>query len=191
MANSDERYQAGTGASEPDLPEFGELATPEEQARARSRYGEARPGNSLPSASPAPKPQPRPSNVSIQSNRQGRFDRMATIFLLAVELMFIVSSIGGYLNLGEAMSKVFDQLGMTDYSPPASASTWGIAVLLIQSIIWIVTAVWAYSRLSQLKSAWWIPLVGGIVSFLSSVLVFAILISGDPSVQDFITHQGS
>jgi hypothetical protein len=169
-----------------ERPQYGEYASEEEQAKAIARSG----------AAPAPrKPADpvRPASASARSasarSASPRIaDRMATIFLLAFGLVYLIGGVGSYLDLPTAMRAVYEQFGIDGYTPLPQTAAIGVAIVASQAVIWLVTAVWAYRRLAAARVAWWIPVLGAVVSFLVSVILLGSLLVADPDLLAHLTR---
>jgi hypothetical protein len=176
--------------SEPrQRPEYGEYASPEEQERAIARS--LPPGSSASAEPPSP---PVTTGPSVQNplppasrTTAGAGDRAATILLLSLGLLYLIGGAGGYLSLGTTLDTVYSQFGLGDYTPTASTTAFGIAILACQAIIWIASVVWSYRRLTHGRRSWWVPLLGALATFLVTVVLFGVLLAGDPAFVAYVS----
>ena len=166
--------------SGPERPQYGEYASKEEQARAIERSGvtPAQPG--------AESEPPRLAPLGARP-AAGRSDRLATIFLLALGLVYLLGGVASYLDLPTAMTAVYAQFGIGDYHPTAQTPVIGVAIIVAQAVIWLLAAVWSYRRLRAGRITFWVPIVGAVVSFVVSVILLGTLIFGDPAFVAYLT----
>ena len=165
-------------------PQYGELATPEEQRRAAGLppLSEVAPAAAEPIAAAAAPPSTRPHPV----------DRFATIALLAYGLVNVVMTGMSYLDLPTVLNEVMKILGIegefTDY---AAGRLWGTVAAIILVIGWTATTALSVRRLRRGRITWWLPLVGAVVtSFLAGICVM-IAMMGDPAFAEYIVKAGS
>lgn len=164
-------------------PEYGEYASPEEQARAIARSG---PGTALPSIPAASGPEPA-AGPQAPSTRAGIVDRLITVFLLALGLVYLIGGAGGYLNLATTLGTVYAQFGIGEYAPTPQTPLFGVAIVVCHAIIWVAAAVWARRRLSRGRRSWWVPVLGAGVTFLLTVVLFGALLAGDPAFLAYVS----
>ncbi|MBX3087441.1 MAG: hypothetical protein KF742_03040 [Cryobacterium sp.] len=196
MGQSSREEEHAAARDSAERPEFGEYATPEEQAAAIARW------NPNPKPKPAADPVVPTRPASSQSDTGARsqptrppttantWNRMITIFLVAVGLMFLVSGISGYLNLSNSIDSLYSQMGIGEYKTTDLTAPIGIAIIVAQSIIWLVTAGWSYSRLTRGRSSWWVPIVGAAATFVASAVALGILLNADPAFQAYVLSRG-
>jgi energy-converting hydrogenase Eha subunit C len=165
-------------------PQYGELATPEEQRRAAGLppLSEVAPAAAEPIAAAA----------APASTRHHPVDRFATIALLAYGLVNVVMTGMSYLDLPTVLNEVMKILGIegefTDY---AAGRLWGTVAAIVLVIGWTATAVLSVRRLRRGRITWWLPLVGAVVtSFLAGICVM-IAMMGDPAFAEYIVKAGS
>lgn len=197
-------------------PEYGEYATPEEQ-RARMGlppahhasgwpHGAAGPAPSAPSApseSPvtahrpptehadAPAGAERPTRAGMSRHRPPRpWDRMLTWLLLALGLLSLAASAGSYLNMAPAMQAAYDELGIGHFGAAAIAGPAGIALVIVQSVVWVASVLFARRSMHRGRISFWIPLVGAVVSYIALVAVLLIVVLNDPAFVAYVSASG-
>ncbi|HEU4850226.1 MAG TPA: DUF6264 family protein [Terrimesophilobacter sp.] len=173
-------------------PEYGEYASPEEQeqaiARSQPREGSVVPDRQV-QATPAATPvAPDHAPVRATPAPAGVGDRMVTVFLLALGLVYLIGGAGGYLSLGNTLDTVYAQFGLGDYTPTAATPAFGIAIVAGQAVIWIAAAAWSYRRLSSGRRSWWVPVLGAVATFLMTVVLFGVLLAGDPAFLAYVSE---
>lgn len=166
-------------AGERPRPQYGEYATPEEQA--------ARIRQPLPVPPPVAPPAPAPVEAKRARATGGRIvDRAVAIGLLVYGLLSMVSAIPATLNpapMLEMLGLDAGELGVT------SAGAWGVAAAIVLAGGWLLTA-WA--TLTAHRRGWilfWIPLAGGFVFNAVSGVLVSIALFADPAVVDAILRQ--
>jgi len=170
-------------------PEFGEYASPEEQARAIARsQPDAAPASGAPGPPTPPPPARGPAaTAAAPTATGGPLDRIVTVLLLAIGLVYLIGGVGGYLDLPTTLDTVYAQFGIGSYTPTAATPAFGIAFLASQSLIWIAVAFWSYRRLSRGRRSWWVPVLGAVATFLVSVVLFGVLLGSDPAFLAYVS----
>jgi Family of unknown function (DUF6264) len=159
---------------ETSRPQYGEYATPEQQAAAMGRI-----------YTPPPAPETRVSIPVVpgaaappEHEQQLRFggnvvDRFVTIFQLGIGLVFLINS--DYFHFAEDFNT-----GSTTFGGgptlPVSFDRFGWVLLAANVAFYIGTTVLAYSRLRHRKLAFFIPLLGVTAFSLvtSALILFAV-----------------
>ena len=181
-----------TDASDPQhgdrpRPRYGEYASPEEQRRRM----QANPR-------PAPPPQVEPTPVAPsgavpvagEAARPGRMvDRVVTLALLIYGLLNTITSTPQMTDYASYAETMFRMMGVdATLSDPGAARGWGLAAALVMGIGWLLTAVFAWTRLRAGKLAFWVPLVGAVVFLGISGALLAIPLLNDPAVLDALLN---
>jgi Family of unknown function (DUF6264) len=142
------------------IPQYGEYATPQQQAAAMGRdYVPAAPAEPAP---PIPSTEPMPDAGHI-------VDRFVTVFQLGIGLVTLLSS--DYFHLSENANTLLQELGNSNRMP-ASLDHYAWLLLGANILILLLTIVWAYATLRRGKRAFYIPFVG----YCAFSVVFAIII---------------
>jgi len=198
--------EPASGRDERPRPEYGEYATPEEQ---RARMGlppahhgalhahtAASPAASAPSLAghdgvagrePAP-PRAQPSGSETRPARG--WDRLLTWTLLAIGLLTLTASAGSYLNMAPAMQAAYQELGIGHFGAGAIARPAGIALIIVQTAVWVGTALLSQRSLRRGRISFWIPLLGAVMSYISLVVVLLIVVLNDPAFVAYISASG-
>ncbi|MFB8386417.1 DUF6264 family protein [Microbacterium sp. NPDC055910] len=181
-------YAPEVGPDGRQRPRFGEYASPEEQ-RARIQQPdvtEALSAGVVPEASDpepiaaAPGPEPRRS-VSPAN-------RLATILLLAVGAANVLISLFSYLDLASALENSYELLGIDGaFTNLAAARQWGLIAAIVLVAGYIATFMLSWKRLKAGRVSWWIPIVGGVVTFFIVSLCLMVPLMGDPAFQEYVT----
>lgn len=170
-------------------PQYGEYATPEEQAaRIRQPLPAPAPAEPAPAAAPAsPSGWPDAAPAKRAPSTPGRIvDRAVAIAMLAYGLLSLLSAIPAILDpaaLLPALGLDPDDFAMT------TTGVWGIVAAISLGLGWALTAwaTWAAHKRGWI--VFWIPIVGGFVfNTLAAILVSTPLLA-DPAVRDAILNQ--
>lgn len=159
-------------------PQYGEIATLDEQRRAAG----------LPALADTAPPTLEQSAASAPVTRSRPVDRFATIALLAYGLINVVMTGLSYLDFPTAMNQVMGVLGIEgEFTNYAQGKLWGTIAAVVLAAGWALTAYLAIRRLRRGALAWWVPVVGAVVTlFLTSICV-AVPMMGDPAFAAFLT----
>ncbi len=173
------------------LPRYGEYATPQDQARAMGLTHPAPPD--LPASTDDVRTPGRSEQepvVAARVERKSRINRFLTIALLVFGLLNVLASAPGYLQLPKTLQGVYDQLGLGTYTATATASTLGVIAVVVQSVLWLVTAAISMLLLRKGRTAWWVPLTGGGVSVIALMAIIYLAMLGDPAMAGYIGSGG-
>lgn len=165
-------------------PQYGELATPEEQRRAAG----------LPPLDQAPPVlvDTAPAVAAPQAAPAGRsrpVDRFVTIALLAYGLINVVMTGLSYLDFATAMNEVMRVVGVdNEFTNYAQGRLWGTVAAIVLVVGWSLTAAIAIRRLRRGLVAWWVPLVGAVVTMIVTSVCVSIPLVGDPAFMEYIAR---
>lgn len=180
-------------------PRYGELATPEEQRRAAGLppldqvvvdtvpAGGAHPaGPSSATAAAQPTSGDR-ARADQAPARRHPVDRLVTIALLAYGLVNVVVTAISYLDLTAVMNQAMSVLGIEgEFTNYAQGRLWGTIAAVVLVVGWVLTAVLAVRRLRRGRIAWWIPVVGAVVTGAVVSVCLAVPMMGDPAFVAFL-----
>jgi hypothetical protein len=160
-------------------PEYGEYATPEEQAAAIGTVPEAM--QDITPQAVVPEEQPRPALSPAR-----RRDLIASVALIVIGAWITFSSLAQYANLQATIEQVYTGYGYTGtYADPALASAVGITLNIVQPVALAIAAIFTARRLRAGKVAFWIPLVAGVVVSLISLALIVVVFAADPAFMAF------
>lgn len=179
---------------QPGPPEYGERATPEQQAEAIRKSG------GIPDAQRAAELQlvtgrgadgvqrSTAQQASAVAPPSGKYlvNRFVTVFLLGVGLVAVIQSTFGYLNLAESIQTLYTQQGIGDYIETPLTSTIGIALVVTHAILWAATAWISMRVLATGRTAWWIPLAGAVLAFAVMAILMSVLLLADPAFMQYL-----
>lgn len=162
-------------------PQYGELATPEEQRRAAGLP----PLDEVVVAPPIPPvAEAVPPNAAVDApvKRRHPVDRLVTIALLAYGLVNVVITGLSYLDLASVMNQTMKVLGIEgEFTNFAAGRTWGVIAAVVLAAGWCVTAALSVRRLRRGRVTWWLPLVGAAVTMTFVSLCISVPMMGDPA----------
>jgi len=152
-------------------PQYGEYATPEQQAAAMGKQyvpqdppprPETRVNLAAPTASGTPTPA---EQMRLPGNAA---DRFATIFQLGVGVVVLINS--DYFNASSIVNSAFSQAGET-LRVSASLDHYAWLLLAANGVFLVLTALWAYRRIRHDKLAFFVPAIGylAFIVFLGAV----------------------
>lgn len=168
-------------------PQYGELATPEEQRRAAglpplSEVAPVAAGPAVPAA----------AKVVPASAPRNTVDRFVTIALLAYGFVSVVSTGMSYLDLPTVMTQAMKMLGIDgEFTNFASGRLWGTIAAVILMIGWAATTALSIRRLRRRRITWWLPLAGAAATILVTSICIMIPMMGDPAFLEYVAKAGS
>jgi hypothetical protein len=144
-------------------PEYGEYATPEQQAAAMGRTYV--PPTDEPKVAPAMAIEPFPTPSA------GYINRFFTVFLLGFGALNLLGDVPAYFNLVSVLNGAYSSAGLS-IVVPSGVNHAGIPILIANILIYAATVVWAVITLRRGRVSFYIPILG----FLLFVAVAYILI---------------
>ncbi|WP_341956908.1 DUF6264 family protein [Microbacterium sp. LWH13-1.2] len=164
-------------------PQYGEIATLEEQRKAA---GLPPLDETPPPAAAAPVREAAPSGAPAPV-RPRPVDRFVTIALLAYGLVNVVVTGMSYLDFPTAMNRMMSVLGVDgEFTNFAQGKVWGTVAAIVLAAGWSITAYFSIRRLRSGKASWWVPLAGAAVTLLAASICAAIPLMNDPAFIDFV-----
>lgn len=168
-------------------PQYGELATPEEQRRAAGLP----PLNEVVAEPVFTAPAPEPVIADAAPRRPHPVDRFVTIGLLAYGLINVIVTALSYLDLTRVMNESMKVLGIDgEFTNYDQGKLWGTVAAVVLVVGWSLTAWASIRRLRSAKVAWWIPLVGAVVTMLIASMCLAVPMFGDPAFMSYVENMG-
>lgn len=165
-------------------PQYGEIATLEEQRRAAGLP----PIDEAPAAAGALQEPPRAPAAEPVVTRRRPVDRFITIGLLAYGLVNVVVTGLSYLDFPAAMNEMMRVLGVDgEFTNFAEGKVWGTIAAVVLAVGWSFTAFFSIRRLRSGKLGWWVPLVGAAVTLFVASVCAAIPLMNDPAFIDFVS----
>lgn len=167
-------------------PQYGELATPEEQRRAAGLP----PLDETVAAPVTTTPEPTPV-VDAPPRRPHPVDRLITIGLLAYGLFNVIFTAVSYLDLTRVMNESMKILGIDgEFTNYEQGRLWGSVAAVVLVVGWALTAWASIRRLRSGKISWWVPIVGAVVTTLITSMCLAVPMFGDPAFMSYVQNMG-
>ncbi|PSL39968.1 hypothetical protein CLV49_3623 [Labedella gwakjiensis] len=182
-------------------PQFGELATPEEQRAAIAVPIDAAAAESVPVADVPAKDVPETlAEQKVTRAKQSRgeqketadggvrapVDRFASWALLGVGLFNILTSSSALIDLPAAITQFFAADGLDPYGPVLAGRVLGIGALVVNVALWILTLMIVQRRVNAGRTSWWIPIVVGVAANVILLVCVGAAMMIDPSVLDYV-----
>ena len=153
-------------------PQYGEYATPEQQAAAMGqKYVPPAPAPEPPAAEPTAAE--RATAQAYPQAQTGYANRFLTIFLLGLGALNLFSSVPGYLSLASTLKSVMSVYSTSSISVPASVNAAGVPILIANVVIYGLTVWLSALRMRRGRASVYIPILG----FFVFALVFGILLA--------------
>lgn len=197
-------------------PEYGEYATPQDQARAMGlSYGDtgiadasksdtskpadvARQGDK-PAEKSATKPvkqqtpdkPERKRQEPVMADDQGErpvrtWDAVLTVVLIVIGVSAVLVSIPGFADLFDVINAAYTQLDRGPYTSRELAENIGFAINAGQIAILVVTIALSVRALRTGRIAFYIPLLGGVATLLLMMILLGVATVGDPAFMDSV-----
>jgi hypothetical protein len=166
-------------------PEYGEYATPEQQAHAMGKRPIPPLRHFPEEASAAPNPEHR---VVLAAPTGHPVDRIITMIMLAFGVYSVFTGGSSYLNFGSVLESSAKQYGFT-YASTATDATAGQWLFAVQLILFALTAVLALRQLRHGRIAFYIPLAGFAVFVLAGAIIVSTMLP--QFLGQFSDHFGS
>lgn len=206
MADNPETPPEGSAAAEP------QPTTPPGDQRPRPKYGELAPegwtwspppganphGSIVPEAQPpadlaahsaaqhAPAPgSPYRGSIPMAKHHAPAWDRPVTLGLLVVGLLGVFSAIAILGSAPEAIQTLYTQEKLGTYTPAAAVPGLILAGKLTQGAIWVVTAALSIFVTSRRRRAFYLPLIGGVLSIVAIFIFLSAILATDPTLLNF------
>ena len=143
--------------------------------------------------SDAPREAPgRPGYLPGQAPRRApwRFDAAITIGLLAAGLVNVVGSIGANADPARAINQSYALFGGGTYTATEQTSVIGIAVNVVNIVVFVLTAWIALELVKRKRIAFWVPIAGAVLATVITSLLVLSLIVADPAFQQIMSSRG-
>ena len=165
-----------------DRPQYGEYATPEEQAAAS--------GVPAPLAPPVPGTAlPVPPPPGVVASTRPRWDSILTTVLLALGAYTVVSSFLDMSAIGESFQTTFAQFGFGDFTSIDAANRMGLVVAFIQLGAYVITVALSMRSIRRNRVTFAIPLIAGVVTAIVCGLLLMSVVVNDPAYLTWIESQ--
>jgi hypothetical protein len=186
-------------------PAYGEYATPEQQAAAMGVHRLEPASTAIPLSPPppygrtvGPRP-PAPSAGQQFGNQPGaaqptsrRWDLFLTSLLIAYGLWSVISGIAEYSNLSSVAQKFYTTQGLGTFtsSQPSLGTSLGLVINITGLVIFVVVVLLAYRLLRRGRIAFWVPLTGGVLAAIITVVCLMTYMFSDPAFAAHLSNLG-
>jgi hypothetical protein len=116
------------------------------------------------------------------------WDRPVTASLLVLGLLGTFITIATLVPLPEAMQMLYTQADLGTYTPADSVAAIITAGSISQVVIWLATAVVSILLMLRNRRAFYVPLIGAVVSFVLLVAAMAVVLAGDTALLDYFSQ---
>jgi hypothetical protein len=110
------------------------------------------------------------------------WDRYLTITLLFVGLLATFSAVSTFSSVPTVMQQLYTAQDLGTYEAAASVSGTLLAGSIAEGLIWAATAALSVSLMVRGKRAFYLPIIGGIVSGVVLFAVMAAVVVTDPTL---------
>lgn len=172
--------------------------TPPEDNRPKPQYGELAPegwswtppkddaGTPADPAAPvgassAPLVAPA-ADSAVRTPRAPGWDRPVTLGLLIFGLLatfFAISVLGA---LPDALQMLYTQQDLGTYTPDATVAGLILAGRIVEAGIWLATAAVSILLMARGRRAFYVPLIGGVVSVIAIFVFISVVLTNDPTL---------
>lgn len=175
----------GGAADERPRPRYGEYA-PEGWTWQPPADESAAPAQPTPPVQPAAPPPP-PAPAALPGERQpSAVDRVVTIALLVLGAFGAINTAASLQMLPRQFSLVYEQQGVGDFTPPEWLPTLTMVGTVLQLALYAGTLGWSILRLRARKTAFWVPILGGVLSLVLMMVLVSIVFLNDPTFVAYI-----
>lgn len=181
-------------SNEQPRPDFGEYATPDEQ---QAMLVPLDPRASSDPRAPLPQLASMESPVFVppvpgQRTARHRADRFFAFALLAYGLVSVLTTIPRYLDFETLANQAFQVTGIPgEFSNFAQGTSMGNMAAFLLAVGFAVTAWITIRRVRRGQRAWWVPVVGSIVTNVPVMVCLMTALMNDPAMQLYATMGGA
>ena len=194
-------------------PQYGEYATPQEQAKiiadslppvsALLVPGPATQTPAAPGAHPASAPPTvvgsthRASDAATRSRtdasvlpaaprRPRRWDLILTAVLLGYSSVNVIAQLSARDMLATIVTQFFVTQGIGDYTPTALTTTLGNSLNVVTLALFVLTVLATIWMLRRGRVAFWVPIAGGFAATVVTLVFVVILLQSDPAFTAYL-----
>ncbi|QPE03752.1 hypothetical protein IT882_10695 [Microbacterium schleiferi] len=174
-------------------PKYGVYATPEEQ-RARIQKPDAtwslETGESVTddAEKTSANNTARAAGAPADPARSRAVDRIVTFALLAYALVNVAVAAIALLDFPQYAATVFEVMGIPgEFTNLEGGQAWGAAAAVALVIGYLIAAWFSVRRTMAGKLAWWVPLVGAVVTHLVVGALAIVPLMSDPAFTAYLT----
>lgn len=171
-------------------PEYGEYATPEEQAEAMGTpTAPDVPAAAVDYPPPAVTDSAAPAATAAGPGKPRRWDLVISMTLIIFGVYVTISGLSTYSDLAASLTQIYGMYGYDGTYPNSDqARVIGTALNVINPVLLVLTIWLTYRRTRLGRISFWIPLVAGVVSTVVSTILLMVLLFADPAFVQFMTE---
>ncbi|WP_165307966.1 DUF6264 family protein, partial [Agromyces binzhouensis] len=124
--------------------------------------------------------------VDASARRPRTTDRFFTILLLALGAIGAWNTSVSLQQLPGAIQSVYSDQGVGTFTPQPWLPTLALIGTVFMLALYAAVLGWSIMRLRARKLAFWVPLVGGAVAFLATMVLTSIVFFTDPTFQSYL-----
>lgn len=117
-----------------------------------------------------------------------RWDLPITVGLLAYGLFNVIGAFTTRDQFPERFAQVFQMMGIGDFTAKAAAASAANWDAMLQLVVWVVVAILVALLARRLRVIFWIPLAGGALAGLISVVIGVIVMVQDPAYLELLNR---
>ena len=189
-------------------PQYGEYATPQEQAKiiadslppvspllvpppaAPAVQPASAPPTAVGSAHRAPNAATRASASAAQGTaaprRRRRWDLILTAVLLGYASVNVIAQLTARDMLTTIVTQFFVAQGIGDYTPTALTTTLGNSLNVVTLALFVLTVLATTWMLRRGRVAFWVPIAGGVAASIVALVFVVILLQSDPAFAAYL-----
>jgi drug/metabolite transporter (DMT)-like permease len=131
--------------------------------------------------------QPDAVGLDTASRARRSRDTVVTVMLLGLGLAWILISIPGTSDLAGTLDRTYALQGYTGhYGPVALASALGLAINISSLVLWGITCAVSIAVLRRHRRAFYIPLIGAVLSGLVVIALTLVAMFNDPGLLAYL-----
>ena len=167
-----------------ERPQYGEFATPEEQAAASGV-----PVVPAPLAPPVPGTAVRAAPPHDAPRQRPRWDSILTTVLLALGAYSVITSFIDTSAIGEAFATTFQQFEFGEFSSFDAANRMALVVAFVQLGAYVITVALSLRTARQNRVTFFIPLLAGVITTVVCALLLMSVVVNDPAYLTWVESQ--
>ena len=122
-----------------------------------------------------------PAEVSPARSVPG-WDRGLTLSLLIFGLLATLATIAMFTGLTVTMQTVYTQQDLGIYTPAASLPALVVLGGTLAGLVWALTAMAAIRQLVRGRRAFYLPIIGGVLSVVVTFVIMMVILATDPTL---------
>jgi hypothetical protein len=117
------------------------------------------------------------------------WDRTVTIVLLVVGIIGTFFTVGILAALPDAVQMLYTQEDLGTYTAPPSVAGLVVAGGITEAATWLAAAIVSVLLLVRRKRAFYVPLIGAVVSFVVLFIFMSVVLTTDPTLLNYFGRE--